>query len=201
MSIGTLPPHAEVALDVAAARHALRSVPESYDLLDKVRAVELAVRLRRAAATPALAALLSACGAGEPPAHYSIDPAFSESERATIEAAVEAWCPAVGQCPERVLWSERGRITLVDSLPLAPGACPPGEECRSAGENDGDNVHIAADRFGAGSLSALWVTIAHEWGHYCAGHTATGLMAKAAEVDAPAEIDALAIAAWRMGCP
>jgi len=147
--------------------------------------------------------LFSACAAPEPPRYFSVDSEFNESERKTIHAVVDAWCDAAGWCPEEALWADRGRIMLVDDLPEDEDTarlCPKGATCKVAGNNDGDNVRIARDRPRAENMVAFWGTVAHEIGHFCAGHSKTGLMvAVRTELSEPV-IDADTVRMWRDGC-
>ena len=116
-----LSPEAQQALDVAAARYALQQAPESADLLDKVRAIELAVKRRRAPLSALLGALmLFGCSGSGPsaPAFYSISREFAPEEREVIRDAVAAWCEKTGDCPEEALFSEDAHFELVDDLLL-----------------------------------------------------------------------------------
>lgn len=137
--------------------------------------------------------LLCACGA-TPPEFFSIDPAFSPEQAETIRSAVSSWCEAVGYCPEERA-APRGRFIAVDSLPEVFD-CPEGSVCKRTGHNDGDNVRLVP----RDDLSALWLVAAHEFGHYCAEHTAFGLMAARHSPGDALTIDAEAIAAWKEGC-
>jgi hypothetical protein len=89
-------------LDVAAARYALKNLPESSDLLDKVRAIELAVAKRRALGAVSLfAALLFACAGQregtDPPGcdlQVELSPELRDVGRAALErvnAATGCW--------------------------------------------------------------------------------------------------------------
>ena len=199
-----LSPEAEQALDVAAARHALQTLPESSDLLDKVRAMELAIKRRRMPLSLLLGcALAFGCAAPEPPRYFSVDSDFGEGERETIHATVDAWCDAVGWCPEEALWSDRGRVMLVDHLPHdeeTRSACPDGLTCGVFGRNDGDVVRIARDRIEPDNMAVLFVITAHEIGHFCTEHTTAGLMAAVQTHASEPVIDAEAAEAWRSGC-
>lgn len=146
---------------------------------------------------------LVACAAPlSPPSSYSIDPAFSESETAAIEAAIEAWCDAAGDCPLRAPWTGkgRGRFELVDDIPESERcAAIPG--CVVNGRNtDNELIRIARNRTNPEDLGALWHIAAHEWGHFCIEeHLGDGLMA--ARMNEGLEIDQGAVDAWRNGCP
>lgn len=146
--------------------------------------------------------VLVGCAAQEPPAYYSVDSEFSEAEAGVIDAAIADWCEAVGWCPEKALWSERGRFELVDDLPEGRlAACPEGRVCEVAGNNDGDVVRVARQRPAQDDLSAFWMVVAHEIGHFCTEHTERGLMAAYHEVDDALEIDPESVRAWHAGCP
>lgn len=150
-----------------------------------------------------LSATLLACGREPPPDFLSIDSAFSEAEAETIRSAADAWCDAVGWCPEEVIWADRGRITLVDDLPStneAVRACPPGATCTvSARWLSGGNILIARNRLYPDDLGWLWTYTAHEMGHHCSDHLDTGLMSTLAFASANT-IDDAAIKSWRQGC-
>lgn len=148
------------------------------------------------------AGLISGCGTPPPPDHVSIQPGFSESETTVIRSALDAWCDAVGWCPSDAIWVDRGRIELVDHIDQgdAPKLCSTGKTCQVSAENDGDNVNVLRDRH-VRDLDTLWIEVAHEIGHYCTGHTATGLMAAVHDAGEPLVIDDVAVAAWRAGCP
>jgi len=150
----------------------------------------------------AFLALIVLAGCGRtPPDEVSIDSAFSDGERATIEAALAAWCDEVGWCPEIVRRSERGHIALVDTLVSKSGGveCPAGLVCTVAGYNDGDTVYLARDRPDPEDMGEFWREAAHELGHFCTGHTRSGLMSEIIPADANA-IDRAAADAWRDGC-
>lgn len=148
-----------------------------------------------------VALLIAGCGR-EVPEFYSLDSAFSEHERETIHAAVQAWCDATGDCPEFSLWSERGRFVLVDDLEERDMAeCPEGRTCAVGGRNNGDIIRIARNRPNQDSLSALWVVAAHEWGHFCTEHIDEGLMGALQTEDTPMVVDAASVDAWHAGCP
>lgn len=140
----------------------------------------------------------------DPPDFFVIDSEFPEPQREVIRAAFDAWCDAEGYCPEEALWADRGRVMLVDDLPEGDHArrnCPEGRTCLTSGTNKGgDNVVIARERARSEDLSALWVVVAHEIGHYCTDHTDKGLMA-ATQGEPVFEIDETARRAWRAGCP
>lgn len=142
------------------------------------------------------------CASQPPPDHVSIQPGFSEAETTVIRSALDAWCEAVGWCPPDAIWVDRGRIELVDHIDQgdAPKLCSPGKTCQVSAENDGDNVNVLRDRH-VRDLDTLWIEVAHEIGHYCTGHTATGLMSAVHDDGEPLVIDDVAIAAWRAGCP
>lgn len=150
-------------------------------------------------------ALLTACGAPEPPRFISIDSEFSEPERETIRDAVDAWCQSDAHwCPEEIVGRvERGRFELVDDLPedgYTLKVCPADKTCTTSGHNDGDNVRVARNRPSLG-LDALWLIAAHESGHFCKdGHTKTGLMAAAHKPADVLEVDETAVRAWKDGC-
>jgi hypothetical protein len=145
-------------------------------------------------------ALVLFVGCANPPEYYSIDPAFSPAEAEVIRDAVAARCDATDYCPTEAAVTDRGAINLVDHIKnTGADHCPKGHTCIVAGHNDGDSMRIARDR--PGSLDELWLTVAHEMGHYCSGHTKRGLMAAVHEEDSePLIIDQTAINAWFDGC-
>jgi hypothetical protein len=137
----------------------------------------------------------------DPPDNYSISDGFTTGEADTIRAAVAAWCDATGHCPVEALWAERGRFELVDHIDMRI-ECPVGVPCQVSAYNDSDVVHVARDRHHPYDLALLYTIVAHEWGHYCARHTAHGLMAAIHSVrDVAMAVDDEAVAAWRAGCP
>jgi hypothetical protein len=148
-----------------------------------------------------IALVFIGCGR-QAPEHFSIDEGFSESEAATIRAAVDAWCEAAGWCPSEVGRAERGRFSLVDHLEMDEGdSCPEGLDCIVGGRNDGDNIRIASDFIAKEGLDVLFTIAAHEVGHFCTEHTETGLMAaKHRAEDGAAVVDAVAVEAWNDGC-
>lgn len=141
----------------------------------------------------------------DPPETFSIDSDFSPAEAAVIRDAVDAWCEAVGWCPEETDDAEaRGRYVRSFVTGKEPG---PGKNC--PGYNDTWRV-VIADQRGAwgGNLDMLWEIAAHETGHWCAvagtgvdgmGHTESGLMA-AEQREPVLTIDYRAIRAWQDGC-
>lgn len=149
----------------------------------------------------AFAALLLVACVQSPPEHFSISDDFSEGEASTIRAAVSAWCDAAGWCPTEALWTDSGRFELVDHIETMD--CPEGyTECTVAGRNDGDVIRIARDRAAPENMAILFIVAAHETGHFCAEHTARGLMsAFHGSEEASLEVDAEAVRAWRAGCP
>jgi hypothetical protein len=155
----------------------------------------------------ALALFAVACGAPEPPRHYSIDVEFSASERATIHAAVDAWCESDARsCPEEIGWAERGRFVLVDDLPEPAetiSACTQGRKCTVSANNNGTSVEIARNRTAPDDLGFLFTIGLHEWGHFCIdGHPVSGgLMAAVHRDDEGAlSVDDEAVRAWKDGC-
>jgi hypothetical protein len=155
----------------------------------------------------ALLALLLLCVNGwgcaqSPPEHFSIDPDFSEQERAVILDVLASWCDAAGYCPTEATWSERGRFELVDKLSQkGMGKCPEGTTCVVPARNRNDNVLVARVRPSTEDLDLFWTEMAHEVGHYCTEHTASGLMKDYHEQGEPLVVDAVAVAAWHDGCP
>lgn len=84
---------AHMALDCAAAKHALATLPESSDLLDKVRAIETAVARRRSVLATLLVVLSVACGGA-----VDSEPVPAEPEPASwcgfsFDQAVEVYAP------------------------------------------------------------------------------------------------------------
>lgn len=139
------------------------------------------------------------CASAPPPEHFSVDSDFSESEAAVVRDVMSAWCDAVAYCPDEVLQAERGAVNLVadlDDRGMAAGDV----EREVVARNSGDAIRVAANRK-YDSLQVLWVSVAHEVGHYCTEHTASGLMGALQMTDAPLEIDKVAIDAWHAGCP
>lgn len=200
--------------DPPAPKRALLMTPGAI----RERARYYARKARRvaqsAAVTTAVLLLLCingwGCGFPEPPSHYVIDSSFrdenpeiADQKLEVIRAAFDGWCDAVGYCPEEALWSDRGRVMLVDDLPedeYTVEHCPEGRECKTSAHNvGGDNVIVARDRVRVDELDALWVVIAHEIGHYCTDHTKIGLMAPAQD-EPIVQIDETAIRAWERGC-
>lgn len=152
-----------------------------------------------------LGALLTGCGAAEPPSTISVQN-FSKEQRTVVLDAVDAWCEAVGWCPTVARWSESGQIMQVDELDQASAApCPEGLTCRVLGTNFGDSIGIEP----IADLDTLWMVAAHEVGHWCSvhadrwvddvGHTEFGIMA-ALQTEWRLNIDSYAIRAWRSGC-
>jgi hypothetical protein len=140
--------------------------------------------------------LFSGCGGG-PPDSISISSEFTAEQQEVIRSAVDGWCDAVGWCPEETLDSDRGRISLVDDLPEADYAC---DGCMTYAANDGDNIRVVRNPVVLDDLSSFWITIAHELGHYCTGHTGTGLMAAVHSFNEVPSIDQVANNAWHKGC-
>lgn len=147
-----------------------------------------------------LIAFLAACGPTYdpiPPDQVSIDPSFSSGQRTAIRDTLDAWCGAVGWCPEEVDWSvdiDRGRFIRDSDFEYR------GEENNVFGVNDYDSVHLNGSHPEFNNLDEFWIVSAHEAGHWGIGshHTATGIMAwyhDPGEVDA--EIDREAVRAWR----
>jgi|SRR5688572_2967618 len=150
--------------------------------------------------------LLTMCGCGGPsaPAFYSIDEAFSESERETIRAAVAAWCEAGAACPEEAMFSEEAHFELVDDLPedeRTERACPEGRTCSTNGRESRGKIEIARNR--RSGLDVLWSVAAHEFGHVCIkGHRAdSALMTSYQGEGGPLKVDAKAVEYWHEGCP
>lgn len=152
----------------------------------------------RLACTAAL--LSSGCLWNEPPSYFSIDQTLKDSHAVVVEKAISDWCSVSGHCPERALWSERGRIIVDQSVTRKNVSCDEGFECERVGRNYGDNIFIAFDP--SWISHTLWVVIAHEWGHYCIDdHLPKGLMTREVLADnLPAAIDDSAASAWRKGC-
>jgi len=144
------------------------------------------------------------CAAPEPPRYFSISADFSEAERETIRAAVDAWCESdAGSCPEEIGWSDWGRFELVDHIE-SHEVCARTPGCVVGGKNTHDGrVIIARDRLVADDMTMLWTIAAHEWGHFCIdGHPVSGgLMAAIHEADEGAlTVDDEAVSAWKGGC-
>jgi hypothetical protein len=155
----------------------------------------------------ALAMLGVACGAPEPPRYFSVDSEFSEGERETIRAAVDAWCDSDARsCPEEIGRAERGRFVLVDDI-VEPEAtlrdCTPGRKCTVSGRNNGTTIEIARNRTAVDDLGFLWTISSHEWGHFCIqGHPVSGGLMAAVHKDDEGSltVDDEAVRAWREGC-
>lgn len=199
-----LSPQAEQALDVAAARYALQTQPDSADLLDKVRAIELAVKRRRAPLSALLGALmLFGCSGPQAPSFFSISSEFAAGEAEVIRDAVAAWCEKTGDCPKESLFSEEAHFKLVDDLPedeQTEKACPEGATCRTNANEARGTIRIARNR--APGLDTLWRIAAHEWGHLCIdGHVEDSSLMKALQSHGEAlEVDDEAASGWRAGC-
>jgi hypothetical protein len=148
-----------------------------------------------------LTVVLFGCGA-YPPDSIAIDPKFTDSQAIIIEDAIESWCDAVGWCPRvtRVGHAE-AHISLVTKITDHEGYekanCPKGE-CFLSGWNYLPDIQIS-DRV-VSDLDHLWVVVAHELGHYCTGHTLSGLMSREQSGEEEMIIDSVAIAAWNYRC-
>lgn len=138
------------------------------------------------------------CASQAPPEHFVIDSGFSEAEATVIRDAVGAWCDEAGYCPTEALDADRGRIELVPDLDDR-GAAKGSDDAEVVARNNGDTIRVAANRK-YDSLEVLWVSVAHEIGHYCTEHTDDGLMAGFQTPDSPMVIDAEAVKAFRAGC-
>ena len=133
----------------------------------------------------------------EPPEHFSISDEFAPAERDVIRAAVGEWCEATGHCPAEVLWSERGRFEMVDTIDHGCNT----DTCQVPAYNDTDVIRVARSRREAGDMARLYTIVSHEWGHFCAPHTADGLMRANIAGPWPIMIDTAAVDAWHAGCP
>ncbi len=142
--------------------------------------------------------LLFGCAGREPPPTLHISEDFSAAEAETIRSAFDAWCEAVGYCPDEAP-GVYGSIVTAYGLRKRPDMC---EGCYVDADNTGVLIRILADAPARKDLGALWVRIAHEIGHYCnTEHTETGLMAPVRPLRGePMIIDAAAIALWKEGC-
>jgi hypothetical protein len=144
--------------------------------------------------------LLAACAPETtPPETFSIDADFPEPVAETIRDAVDAWCDAVGWCPEETSdTTARGRFVFSEATVKAS------DQGDVAGFNDGWRIVLIP---GERSLDMVWSNVAHEIGHWCSrqggtdgqGHTADGLLA-AVQHEPHMEIDPGAVRAWRDGC-
>lgn len=145
---------------------------------------------------------IAGCAPLEPPPHVVYDRDMTAMQRSVAETAVSAWCDAVGYCPDPAAWAERGRIDARD-IALDGGdmsRCPAGAVCERPAHNDGDNISFSPKSITAQDPDRFWRALAHEIGHYCTGHTHTGLMAPVHTPGEPLEIDDVAIRAWNRGC-
>lgn len=104
-----------------------------------------------------LALLLVACGG--PPASLSIDPLFSDVQRATIVDARDAWCEKNGYCPS---WSADGEahIQLIPGERVAPGTAGAMAETPLS-----DDKIMIENAFLQAWPEGLWMIVAHELGH------------------------------------
>lgn len=155
----------------------------------------------------AIALALSACEPA-PPSTVSIDMVFTLEQRAEIVAGLDAWCDAVGWCPEVVSDGE-GRIHGTrdySSHNRTPGSAAfefPHDRT-GAGVNPGASEVLVdlqwADKYPECFRVAVW----HELGHFgIEGHTRVGLMAAQPECVVPEAIDSVSVARWcgQQGCP
>jgi hypothetical protein len=127
----------------------------------------------------ALILILFACQPG-PPKHYSIDDDFSVYQTAVIETAFEEWCDTVGYCPEKVSYSERGRVVKVMNYTAKDRING------SHGHNGGSNIYIDGKSEAMEKPAVLWLIVAHEIGHYCIdGHPVDEPSLMAARVHEP----------------
>jgi hypothetical protein len=150
------------------------------------------------------AALLVACAPASPPKYVSIDTNFAPDERVIVADAINAWCDAgTGWCPELIErgWTERGRFIKDTNYNRH------GRPKWSGGFNDGDNVHIDAElgptvaREWAPEhvLPVLWITAAHEAGHFGIDDhvgNADSLMNAAPDPGRALIIDAASVREW-----
>ncbi len=190
-----LSPEAEQALDVAAARYALQQA-EGSDLLDKVRAIELAVKRRRAPLSALLGLLMFGCAQVDAPSGpLTLSP--DANVAAAVADAVAAWSTAAGV--EIVIAPGGVPVRSVDGL----------EDCGSTytarKDHSGKLVRIEAIEIRTDPTDGCmpWpATLRHELGHALQqwaspdarpdtdGHTPSGLMAAKASgievVDEPA---------------
>lgn len=132
----------------------------------------------------------------EPPKHFSISDEFSTEQAEVIRAAIDAWCVKTDDCPTEGLWSERGRFMLTDNL---SDSCDEG--CETQAINDSGVIWIDRNSLSMRDLGELYMTVAHEWGHSCARHTQTGIMAARRPAGLKLEVDEAAVEAWFAGCP
>ncbi len=148
-----------------------------------------------------LIALAAGCLPRVPPEHYSIDSDLPAAHQEVIRDVIDARCAATGWCPTEAAWADRGRIMLVDEIidpEYVEDVCPSGAVCEVDGRNDGDNIRMARNTHAFRELDIFWHAVAHELGHFCSGHTKSGLMA--AINDGSTEIDTAARRAWFDGC-
>lgn len=147
------------------------------------------------------ALILVACGR-TPPEAISFDPELSQAQVEIARDAVDAWCDAVGWCPQESTWTDSGRFIVVGHIDqgAASRKCPPGAKCEVSAQNTGGNVDILRGNQ-ADEGDRFWILVAHEIGHYCVeGHTKTGLMSAVHDSGEPLTIDPVAAQAWREGC-
>jgi hypothetical protein len=160
------------------------------------------VTAHRAIAAIAVA-LAIGCAPPTPPKYVSIDTNFAPDERIIVADAITAWCDAgTGWCPEHITgFTERGRF-IKDTRYARHG-----RPKWSGGFNDGDNVYISTDMLARVAtewgpehvLPILWITAAHEAGHFgIEDHVgnADSLMNAAPDPGRALIIDAASVREW-----
>jgi hypothetical protein len=147
-----------------------------------------------------LIAFLAACGPTYdpiPPDQVSIDPSFSSGQRTAIRDTLDAWCGAVGWCPEEVDWSidlSRGRF--INDFKFSKL----GRENNVFAVNQWDHIHFNPNHANFNDLTEFWIVSAHEEGHWGIGeqHLTTGIMVEERDAGTlPMEIDRAAVKAWQ----
>jgi hypothetical protein len=188
----------ERALDVQAALYALKNARETDDIHDKMAAVELAVKRRRAPVSALLGFLLAVgCGASAPESVDTVPPTFAPSAELfeMTEEMSTRYEAATGRSFEV---SSHGfvRVELQDEIPSVskPGAFDCGQTVTSRYDGDGSivRVRVLLDPTPPDSCSDMLTSLLHEAIHALAPdaeHAAEGLFARSAKgskIDEPA---------------
>lgn len=144
-----------------------------------------------------LLAVLGVSGCYEPPAEFSIDPAFDAVQTAVIRDAAQAWCDAAEYCPAEATWTGPASLGAVS---LDSDYARHGRPEGSAAFTSEGRIRVDADHTALQDPHVFWIALAHEFGHLAGIHghtTCAGLMSSHPDPEGALEIDSCAIMAAR----